>query len=107
MNISVQKLLAKIEEELELATNSPKEESLRERVYSIKILCELILDEKGGQLRESVVTQPPVITQQPVVLQPAHQPVVPQQAVYQPAQLDQPKKMDLGEEANGDSLFDF
>lgn len=104
MNISVQKLLSKIEEELKRAKNSPKEESLREKVYSIKILCELILEEKGGQSWEAAVTQPPVITQQPLVIQ---QPVVQQPAVYQPAALNQPKKMDLGEEANGDSLFDF
>jgi hypothetical protein len=107
VNISVQKLLSKIEEELMLAKNSPKEENLREKVYSIKILCELILDEKqekSGQPWNAAVNQQPVITQQAVVIP---SPVVPQQAVYQSAALNQPKKMDLGEEANGDSLFDF
>jgi hypothetical protein len=91
MNISVQKLLAKIEDELKLAKSSPKEESLREKIYSIKILCELILDEKQ--------------TVQPA---PAKQPVVTPQLVFQqPASLNQPKKIEMDDEANGDSLFDF
>ena len=52
MNISVQKLLTKIEAELKLAKTSTKEESLREKVYSIKILCELMLDEKPSLTSE-------------------------------------------------------
>jgi hypothetical protein len=93
MNISVQKLLEKIEEELRLAKNSPKEESLREKIYSIKILCELILDEK--QTVQSLPTQAlrPVVTQQPVF--------------HQPQTLNQTKKIEMDNEANGDSLFDF
>jgi hypothetical protein len=90
MNISVQKLLEKIEEELKLAKNSPKEERLREKIYSIKILCELILDEKQAAKA------------------PAYQPIVAQQPVLvQPAAVNQPKKLEMEDEANGDSLFDF
>jgi hypothetical protein len=83
MNISVQKLLEKIEEELATV----KEENLREKVYSIKTLCELILDEKQIK-RES-----------PAPLQ-----VTPQGFIQQPMI---PKKLVVDEESNGDSLFDF
>jgi hypothetical protein len=96
MNISVQKLLAKIEAELRLAKSSPEEESLREKVYSIKILCELILDEKQAA-NEATLT-----------LTPSYQPVSQQQVFQQPTTtLTQPKKLDLNNEANGDSLLDF
>jgi len=94
MNISVQKLLAKIEEELKLAKSSEKEASLREKVYSIKILCELILDEK---LVTNVMPAPT----------PVFRPATEQQVFGQPAAINQPKKLDLGTEANGDSLLDF
>jgi Family of unknown function (DUF5327) len=95
VNISVEKLLRKIEEELTLAKNSPRPENLREKVYSIKILCELILDEKQ---------RPQEAPQNPV---PAFQPVTVQPSFVQPVTLNQPKKIEMEDEANGDSLFDF
>ena len=95
MNISLDKLLSKIEEELKLAKNSTKKENLREKVYSIKILCELILDEKQGHQETPSTT----IT--------AYQPVIPQPTIQQPVSLNQPKKLEMENEANGDSLFDF
>ncbi|MEH7272073.1 YwdI family protein [Neobacillus vireti] len=95
MNISVDKLLRKIEDELHLAKNSPKQENLREKVYSIKILCELILDEK----QNLQVPSPPTT--------PAYQPVMAQPSFQQPVSLNQPKKLEMEDEANGDSLFDF
>ena len=101
MNISVQKLLAKIEAELTLAKSSTKEESLREKVYSIKILCELIIDEQPAAKSEGPLI-PPVITHQ--VYQ---QPIINQQVFQQPASLQQPKKLEMDNEANGDSLLDF
>jgi hypothetical protein len=85
MNISVQKLLAKMENELA----SVKEENLREKVHSIKILCELILDEKQTN-RESLVLETKGIIHQQTFSQP----------------INQSKKLTV-EEANGDSLFDF
>jgi hypothetical protein len=94
VNISVDKLLMKIEEELRLAKTSSKKENLREKVYSIKILCELILDEK------QVHQEPPM----PIT---AYQPVTTQPAIGQPVSLNQPKKLEMEDEANGDSLFDF
>lgn len=95
MNISIEKLLAKIEEELKLAKHSTKQENLREKVYSIKILCELILDEKQSQQGTQLN---PVPANQPVTVQPTFQ---------QPVSLNQPKKLEMEDEANGDSLFDF
>ncbi|MBO0958544.1 YwdI family protein [Neobacillus sp. MM2021_6] len=100
MNISIQTLLAKIDEELKLAKSSAKPEGLREKVYSIKILCELILDEKP----EVPMKQQPA----PVITQPVfQQPVMAQQVFQQPASLPQAKKIEMDDEANGDSLFDF
>jgi hypothetical protein len=95
MNISVNKLLAKIEEELKHAKNSTKQERLREKVYSIKILCELLLDEKESK------------TEVPLHKAPAYQPVMPQPIMQQPVSLNQAKKIEMDDEANGDSLFDF
>jgi hypothetical protein len=95
VNISVDKLLRKIEEELTLAKNSPKPENLREKVYSIKILCELILDEKQRQ------------QEAPLSPVPAYQPVTVQPSFQQPVTLNEPKKLEMEDEANGDSLFDF
>ncbi|CAH2713991.1 putative protein YwdI [Neobacillus rhizosphaerae] len=106
MNISVQTLLTKIEEELKLAKNSEKQESLREKVYSIKILCELILDEK--QAVKTEVQLNPAVTISPVIAQQAYQqPVMNQQVFQQPASLQQAKKLEMDDEANGDSLLDF
>ena len=95
MNISVEKLLRKIEEELTLAKKSTKQENLREKVYSIKILCELILDEKQRQ------------QEAPLNPVPAYQPVTVQPSFQQPVTLNQPKKLEMEDEANGDSLLDF
>ncbi|MFK9091610.1 YwdI family protein [Bacillus salipaludis] len=103
MNVSVQKLLAKIEEELMLARSSAKQESLREKVYSIKILCELILDERPAAKTELPLIQPaPGMTSQ--IFQ---QPLMNQQVFQQPAAMPQAKKLEMDDEANGDSLLDF
>ena len=90
-----------MEEELKLAKSSTKEENLREKVYSIKILCELILDEKQAIVKQTAPIQP-VITQQ--VYQ---QPLMNQQVFQQAPSLQQPKKLEMEDEANGDSLLDF
>jgi hypothetical protein len=106
VNISVQKLLAKIEDELKLAKSSSKEESLREKIYSIKILCELLLDEKPA-LKSEVPVAPIPAVQPAISFQAFQQPVMNQQMVQQAPTLQQPKKLDMENEANGDSLFDF
>jgi hypothetical protein len=102
MNISIEKLLSKIEHELNLAKTSTKEENLREKIYSIKILCELILEEKQPSVKPASASLQPVVTQQ--VYQ---QPLMNQQVFQQGSSLQQPKKLEMEDEANGDSLFDF
>jgi hypothetical protein len=91
MNISVQRLLAKIDEELKLAKSNVDEKSLREKVYSIKILCELILEEKE-QENTSAAIKSPVAVQQPYTTS--------------FSLMNQPKKLN-DDDANGDSLLDF
>lgn len=95
MDISVRKLLTKMEDELRLAKGSMKQEHLREKVYSIKILCELILDEKQTKDEESKQTAA------------VAQPMMEEQNFHQPVSLNLPKKLDVDNGANGDSLFDF
>ena len=101
MNISVQKLLMKMEEELQQARTSQKTESLRERIHSIKILCELILDENqvGNEFLETV--------SQPVRQQSMDQAAISQPIFQQQPSISQSKKLDMDDGANGDSLFDF
>ncbi|MEH7300548.1 YwdI family protein [Neobacillus drentensis] len=111
MNISIQKLLTKIEEELKQAKTAQMQESLREKVYSIKILCELILDDKPAAQSERPLNAPaaarPVHTQ-PAYQQPVfQQPIMNQPIFQQPAPVQQGKKLEMDNEANGDSLFDF
>lgn len=91
MNISVQKLLGKMEKELLEAKSSSSDARIRERVQAIKSLCELVLEESDtGSVS--------------VVASISHTYNAPPAA--QPAGL-QPKKMQMEDEANGDSLFDF
>lgn len=76
-----------MEEELKQAKESDSEAHMRERIHAIKTLCELLLDEKPAL---------PIVQSTSTVLQThVSQPIV------------QTKKVDLGEQANGDSLFDF
>ncbi|WP_042354416.1 YwdI family protein [Bacillus rubiinfantis] len=93
MNISLQTCLKKIEEELQQAKAMPKPDLLRERIYSIKILCELILDgQQAAQVGEESKISASAL--QPSVYKP-------------PATSLQPQKLEVDDEANGDSLFDF
>ncbi len=91
MNISVDQLLVKMEEELRLAKSCINEENLREKVYSIKILCELLLDEK----------------QTNSVPKASAAKGISRQGLSQPVSINQPKRLKMDDEANGDSLFDF
>jgi hypothetical protein len=95
MKISVHKLLSKIESELKDAKECVKEENLREKVYSIKILCELLLDEKQTKSDEPLHTK--------TIMQPMTAPPT----LHQPVSLNQPKKLEMDDGANGESLFDF
>ncbi|MFP9128256.1 YwdI family protein [Niallia sp. BSM11] len=96
MNISVQKLLAKIEDQLKEAKASGSEATIRERVYAIKSLCELCLEQESTYRSSETYSQP---VYQPSIAQPAPVPVQQLQPVQTP-------KLDT-DEGNGDSLFDF
>ncbi|MCM3705453.1 MULTISPECIES: YwdI family protein [Cytobacillus] len=91
MNISVQKLLGKMEKELLEAKSSSSDARIRERVQAIKSLCELVLDESDAGNVGAVSSISHTYNAPPAA---------------QPANL-QPKKMQMDDEANGDSLFDF
>jgi hypothetical protein len=106
VNISMQKLLSKMEEELKRAKAAESEAMQRERIHSIKTLCELVLDEPPENNRGFTAPAKQVVQQQ--YIQP--QPSIPQQQmpVNQPSpMIPQPKKLQMEDEANGDSLFDF
>lgn len=113
MNISLQKLLLKMEEELRMAKAAATEAAQREKIHSIKTLCELVLDEplqqgaekagysSAGTSRNSVQPAPQYVTAQPTFTQP-------QMPVNQPSPMvPQPKKLEMEDDSNGDSLFDF
>nr|WP_316572219.1 YwdI family protein [Neobacillus sp. YIM B06451] len=90
LNIHIETLLAKIEEELTLAKASRKEEELREKLYSIKTLCEVALTERS---------KPGEREGRPLSAQP-----VPAEGFQAPP--GQGQKL-VDDEANGDSIFDF
>lgn len=88
MKIPVQKLLAKIEDELRMAKGSVKVEDLREKVYSIKILCELILDEQQAKGERTGASSE-------------------QMSLPPSDSVNQLRKLEMNDGANGNSLFDF
>lgn len=90
MNISVQKLLGKIEEELRQAKSSDSEARMREKIYAVKTLCELVLEEQSSSANAPQSFSTPAPIQTPVM-----------------NPYGQVQKMKIDEESNGDSLFDF
>jgi hypothetical protein len=108
MDISLQKLLLKMEEELRLAKSAESQITQRERIHSIKTLCELVLDEpvKNGTGKAVYSNAAPQAAPQYAAVQPSiPQPQVP---VSQPSpMMPQPRKLEMEDNANGDSLFDF
>lgn len=90
MSISIQKMLSKMEAEIQEARGL-NDAAIRERVHAIKALCEVILDQP---------TEAPQIQQQPII--------TPQPNIIQPQQISlNEKPIKMGNEANGDSIFDF
>jgi hypothetical protein len=93
MSISINQLLKKMESELHKAKQAEHSSHVRESVHSIKILCELIL-EQNGQVelpKQTVVAVSPIQQPGPQAIPPAN--------------LSGRKLQE--EEANGESLFDF
>jgi hypothetical protein len=103
MNISLEKLLAKMEDELKGARNAATDAKMREKIHSLKTLCELVLDEPNRERSAAVRTEAPA-----AVVQNMQIPVV--QAQPQPQYQSVPnqqKRLEMDNEANGESLFDF
>lgn len=95
MDISVQKLLLKMDQELQAAKSSGTNSQVRERVQAIKTLCELVLESQMGETtRELPRANLMIPTNEKQILTPS------------PLQT-QPKKLQIDDESNGDSLFDF
>ncbi|MBA4537432.1 YwdI family protein [Bacillus aquiflavi] len=86
MNISVEKLLNKIELELQEAKKADTEARLRESIYSIKTLCDLVIDEKLEKSKTEL--SEPVFKQQSLTYHHSEQ-------------------INMDDEANGNSIFDF
>jgi hypothetical protein len=102
MNISVEKLLHKIEEELKEAKGTNSNAKIRERVHAIKTMCELILEEST-----TVTSSTTTITSATannasnlIVSNPAYR----GQVASMP---NQQERLIIDEESNGESIFDF
>lgn len=107
MNISMQKLLLKMETELKGAKAAGSESALRERIHSLKTLCELVLDEPGNVQRVAAQASVAPIQSQIISSPAAYQPQAAMQSRYQAPTPTQSKKLEMDDEANGDSLLDF
>jgi hypothetical protein len=94
MNISVNRLLDKMEEELRGAKKMSSDAKIRERAHAIKAICELILEESScitdAEVNKVVSPSPPSFVQ-------------PIKVVETP----QKNRMKTEDGANGESLFDF
>jgi hypothetical protein len=90
MNISVHKLLGKIEQELQAAKTVSSAALVREKIYAIKTMCELILEESE-------------------IDAPTHAETAKNVSASRPGKLivQEPRKMEMGDDANGESIFDF
>ena len=112
--------MQKMDAELNGAIHATTESVVRERIHALKTLCELVLDEpqvtpakKATRLQQSVMHQDKIPYQvqstastvnQPRQVQ-AFQPQPASQMPFQP--VNQPKRLEMDDQANGDSLFDF
>ncbi len=98
MNIPHQSVMKRMEQELAKAKSAEKSQQIREHINSIKVLCEVLLEEnnQGGSFTAPVQPQQtvPYIPQQ-------------QQPVQRPVQVQKEEPLETDDGANGDSLFDF
>ncbi|MFS0863051.1 YwdI family protein [Fredinandcohnia sp. 179-A 10B2 NHS] len=86
MNISVNKIIDKMQQEILMAKSEGNEQKIRERLMAIRTLCDLVLEESPAK---APIVEKKVI---PAVLQTN-------------TVVNTPKLQE--EDANGDSLFDF
>ncbi len=124
MSISMQKLLLKMEEEIKNAKSSSSETRIRERIQAIKTLCELVLDEsesseqKMGMAAKHIPGGNPILAVNsissansipPANLAPPANPIPAANPGRKltPSAINQPQRLHIDDEANGESLFDF
>ncbi len=96
MDISHKSVLKKMEEELQRAGKAEGNGAMKQHVYTIRTLCDMLLDAQGDgsiQIEAEDVSKPVLL-----------RPEVPQ--TVQPA-VHQPNKISTDDGANGDSIFDF
>ncbi|MCA1055044.1 YwdI family protein [Rossellomorea aquimaris] len=98
MNIPHQSVIKSIERELGKAKSAEKSQQIREHIHSIKVLCEVLLEENNG----GGTFTAPVQTQQMVPFTPQQQ-----QSVERPVSVQKEEPLETDDGANGDSLFDF
>lgn len=92
VNISVSKILDRMQQEVQVAKSEASEQKVRERLMAIRTLCDLVLDESPVEVRR--VEAVPV------------QQVAPPIPTMQPTKIQNTTKL-KEDDANGDSLFDF
>lgn len=113
MDIPLQKLLSKMEAELQEAKNASTNSVIREKIHSLKTLCELVLDEPihSHRVQKPVTAIPSTPVQMPYQQMQVQSPsAVPYQQVpvqSQTAMPNQTKRLEMEDGANGDSLLDF
>jgi hypothetical protein len=110
MNIPLQKLLLKMEAELQGAKNASSDSALREKIHSLKTLCELVLDEpisKNVEQKPTTVVPAKIAYQAMPVQSPPTLPYQQTTVQSQTSMPNQSKRLEMEDGANGDSLFDF
>ena len=101
MNISVEKLLHKIEEELKEAKGTNSNAKIRERVHAIKTMCELILEESTTVTSTHYTTSATANNASNLIVS---NPTYRGQVASMP---NQQERLIIDEESNGESIFDF
>ena len=101
MNISVEKLLHKIEEELKEAKDTNSDAKIRERVHAIKTMCELILEESTAVTSSTTTTSAMANNASNLIVS---NPAYRGQVASMP---NQQERLIIDEESNGESIFDF
>ncbi|MGD6776164.1 MULTISPECIES: YwdI family protein [Bacillaceae] len=114
MSITIDKVLARLESELERAIDTGNVQKKREHLAAIKSLCELALEtdsEGDGVTSSRAATQPTTastarsIQRAPVSFEQAAPIYTP--PTQPPTITNAPSKPIKDDDANGDSLFDF
>lgn len=90
MEVSYQSLLKKMTDECSKARQAEQLSEVREHVYSLKVLCELLLDGNHSHHRQEGESTLPMPSNQQSLLA-----------------IDQGKKLITDDDANGDSILDF